>query len=203
MTTAPDPTAPDPSATPDPGAVITADDVLRFWFEECGADDWFAGTPEFDARVRERLGAAQTAAAAVALDDWQRTPLGCVALCLLLDQAPRHLFRGTAGAFATDSKALAVAQSAVARGFDQAPDLTAGHRLFLYLPFEHSEALDDQHRCVALMRERIGDARIVDYAERHRDIIARFGRFPHRNAALGRDCTPEEAEFLTQPGSSF
>lgn len=183
--------------------MTTAEDVRRFWFDEAGPDDWFAGAPAFDARVREHLGPAHAAAASGAFDAWRATPLGCVALCLLLDQVPRHLFRGTAGAFASDTLALAIARDAVERGLDQAPELTADHRLFLYLPFEHSEVLDDQHRCVALMRERIGDPRIVDYAERHRAIVARFGRFPHRNAALGRDCTAEEAAFLTQPGSSF
>ena len=125
-----------------------------------------------------------------------------MALIILFDKFSRNMYRGTARMFATDEKARAVAGLATQRGFDlmSAPD----RRLFFYLPFEHSEVLADQELALALMRERIGEARIIDYALKHKVIIQRFGRFPHRNAALGRQTTPEEAEFLKGgPDSSF
>ncbi len=182
---------------------MTSDQVLRFWFEECRPDDWFARSDEFDRTVLERLGPAHETAAAGGFDGWRDRPLGCVALCILLDQVPRNLFRGTARAFATDARAQEIARHAVARGFDRAAEIMADHRLFLYLPFEHSEDLADQRLCLDLMRERIGNPLHVDYCRKHLEIIRRFGRFPHRNAALGRVSTPEEIEFLKQPGSSF
>ena len=125
---------------------------------------------------------------------------GCLALIVLLDQFSRNMFRGTARAFAADAKALSVACAALDRGFDQ--EAPAVLRSFFYLPFEHSEVLADQERSVALF-EALGDADGLDYAIRHHDIIARFGRFPHRNELLGRENTPEESTFLTQPGSRF
>jgi uncharacterized protein (DUF924 family) len=123
-------------------------------------------------------------------------------LCILLDQVPRNIFRGTPRAFATDAQARAVARHAVERGFDLAIE-DKDRRLFLYLPLEHSEDLADQERCVSLCRERIGDAEYLRYVVRHRDIVARFGRFPHRNAILGRASTAEEEAFLNEPLSSF
>ena len=123
-----------------------------------------------------------------------------MALVILLDQFPRNLFRGQARAFAGDARALALAKRAVAAGLDEA--MPRAHRLFLYMPFEHSEDLADQETCIERMTA-LGSAGYLDYARRHRDIIARFGRFPHRNAALGRDSTAEEIAFLKEPGSSF
>jgi uncharacterized protein (DUF924 family) len=120
---------------------------------------------------------------------------------ILLDQFPRNMFRGTAEAFASDAKAREIANLALESGHDH--DLAQEERLFLYLPLEHSEELADQERCVELMRALDETPLWHDYAVRHRDIIARFGRFPHRNAVLGRDSTAEECEFLMQPGSSF
>jgi uncharacterized protein (DUF924 family) len=138
------------------------------------------------------------------LDRLADFPDGALTLAILLDQFPRNLFRGRPEAFAQDAKARATAQAAIARGFDQL--LAPVERVFIYLPFEHSEALDDQHRSVALFESLPAvpwRAEQIDYAARHRDIIARFGRFPHRNAALGRVSAAEEAAFLQQPGSSF
>lgn len=179
--------------------------VLAFWFGDppdfaARRPAWFVKDPAFDAAIADRFGAVQTAAAQRALDGLAATPTGALALVIVLDQFPRNMFRGSARAFATDARARAVADAALARGDDAA--MTLMQQLFLYLPFEHSEALADQDRCCALFA-RTGDADFIDYAERHRAIIRRFGRFPHRNAALGRATTPEEAAFLTEPGSSF
>ncbi|MCY1012744.1 DUF924 domain-containing protein [Nannocystis pusilla] len=124
-----------------------------------------------------------------------------MALVILLDQFPRNMFRGTPEAFASDAKAREVANAALDAGHEHA--LTQEERLFLYLPLEHSEELADQERCVELMRALDETPMWLDYAVRHRDVIARFGRFPHRNAVLGRESTAEECEFLMQPGSSF
>jgi uncharacterized protein (DUF924 family) len=137
------------------------------------------------------------------------TPEGALALLILLDQFPRNLFRGTARAYAADAKARAVADAAIAAGHDRV--MSSCGRLFCYLPFEHSEALADQDRCVAMFQsipvapdfDAETHAGAVRSAHRHREIIARFGRFPHRNAALGRATTPEEAAFLREPNSSF
>lgn len=135
---------------------------------------------------------------------WNATPLAALALAIVLDQLPRNMFRGTARAFASDTLALAAAKAALERGFD-AP-LRPVERQFLYLPFEHAEDIAEQRRSLALLERLRKDSTHevgVDYARRHHDIIARFGRFPHRNALLGRISTPEELEFLEQPGSSF
>ena len=126
-------------------------------------------------------------------------PESCLALVILLDQFPRNMFRGTGRAFAADALARAAAQTIVGRGWDR--KMSTDERSFAYLPFEHSESLADQQRCCELMRPLGGET--YRYALRHREIIARFGRFPHRNAALGRDSTPEEIEFLKTPGSGF
>lgn len=175
--------------------------VLDFWFAAATVKRWFARDPAFDAEVRKRLAGGYARAAAGELQDWRETAAGCVALCVLLDQVPRNLYRGHARAFATDAAGRAVARHAVERQFDRA--LPQTHRLFLYLPFEHSESLVDQDESVRLMGQLDDDPQWLDYAIRHRDVIARFGRFPHRNAALGRIDTAEETAFLATPGSSF
>jgi len=176
-------------------------DILRFAFDDGPSSRWFRKDPDFDAAVRARLGAHYEAAAAGARDRWMESAEGCLALCFVLDQAPRNLFRGDAKAYATDPKARAVVRHALARGLDRR--LPQARRMFLYLPLEHSESMVDQELCVRLMETLDEDPEWLDYTKRHRDIIARFGRYPHRNAALGRDSTPEEVEFLSQPGSSF
>lgn len=187
------------------------EEILGFWFGQPGEAGygkprkvWFVKEPAFDQEVRLRFLGDYELAAAGKLEDWQSTPAGCLALVILLDQFPRNMFRNQPKAFATDSQALAVAQYAVAQGFDR--QMLPVQRWFIYLPFEHSENVDHQRRSVELFRRLSDDpdsADTIDYAVRHLEIIERFGRFPHRNQILGRETTPEEAEFLQQPGSSF
>lgn len=169
----------------------TAAEVVAFW-REAGPARWFVADPGFDAACHA-FHDTYEAAADGALADWIATPDGALALVLLLDQFPRNLFRGTPRAFATDAQAREVAEAAVEAGHDAAiePDL----RHFLYLPFEHAEDLAYQERAVALI-DALGDAESLKYAHQHRDVIARFGRFPHRNAMLGRRSTPEELAYL-------
>ena len=178
--------------------MTTADEVLRFWFDE-HPGDWFVKNPAFDAEIRERFLALYEDAAAGRVAHWADAPRSALALVVALDQFPRNLFRGEARAFATDPMAREVARRILGRGWDKA--MTQSERLFAYLPFEHSESLEDQDLCVELMKDF--DERQRWYAERHREIIRRFGRFPHRNDGLGRQSTPAEIEFLKQPGSSF
>ena len=178
----------------------TADEVLEFWFSAATQPHWFARSEAFDARLREALGPLHARAARGELDGWASTPRGALALILLLDQAPRNLHRGSANAFACDAQALRHARALVDAGLDR--ELSEHERLFIYLPFEHSESLADQDRSCQLTRE-LPTPLWADYADKHRVIIARFGRFPHRNAILGGVSTPEELLFLQQPGSSF
>lgn len=188
--------------------------VLDFWFLPAGQPghdvfrpEWFRKDPAFDTVIRERFGALAEQALAGGLVDWEATADGALARILLLDQFPRNLFRDTARAFAGDTAALALAESLVASGRDK--NLPPIRRWFVFLPFEHSESLLNQERAVALfagLRREAQDPAFeaaYDYAVRHRDVIERFGRFPHRNAALGRASTPEEQAFLKLPGSSF
>lgn len=184
-----------------------AGQVLDFWFAERDGDGqpayrkaWFERDAAFDAEIARRFAPAVERALAGELDGWATSADGALALVILLDQFPRNLFRGTARAFAGDARALRLAKQAIAQGFDR--QLPRYGRMFLYLPFEHSENLEDQERSVALFAT-LDDANVAKFAAAHRDIVARFGRFPHRNAALGRQSTPEETEFLKQPGSSF
>ena len=177
-----------------------AEAVIAFWFAPGLDERWFVADPAFDAEIRERFQPLVERAAAGDCDDWIGSPRGALALCLLLDQFPRNIWRGSPLAYACDAKAREVSRAVIAAGLDR--QLPAQQRPFLYLPFEHSEDLADQERCVDLMRD-LDDEELLDYARRHRDIVARFGRFPHRNAVLGRESTAEEVEFLQQPGSSF
>ncbi|QSQ20664.1 DUF924 domain-containing protein [Pyxidicoccus parkwayensis] len=196
--------------------MASAEEVLGFWFGQPPdpivnpasarqRDYWFARNEDFDEACRRRFLDAHEAAISGALDAWKEEPRSCLALVLLLDQFPRNLFRGTPQAFASDSRAREVARSALARGLDLS--LPPVWRWFLYLPFEHSEEVHDQRLAVALF-EMLAlyhrDSREpLDYARRHREVIERFGRFPHRNVALGRPSTPEEERFLQEPGSAF
>jgi uncharacterized protein (DUF924 family) len=194
-------------------------DLLEFWFG-IRVDDadviadrsalWFGGDAELDATIRARFGRLRETAIAGQLDDWLARPRGLLALVILVDQFSRNLFRGDPRAFEHDALARTWCEQGLRDGVDRA--LRPIERLFLYLPLEHSESLQDQQRSVALfaalrdaapatLRESFGD--FFGYAERHRDVIARFGRFPHRNAALGRVSTAQEIAFLRQPGSSF
>ncbi len=192
-------------------AAATPAQVLDFWFGAGDAVDrrWFAGGETFDREIGERFGATIDAALAGDLDDWSTTRDGALALVVVLDQFTRNAHRGTPRAFAGDAKALALAQRLVDAGDDRRlPPLA---RWFVYMPFEHAEDLAAQQRSVALFealaaeagpqREAVDGA--LDYARRHRDVIVRFGRFPHRNAILGRADTADEAAFLRQPGSRF
>jgi len=185
-------------------------EVLEFWF---GAPDspefgrnrkrWFEKSAEFDALVRDRFQATHEAAAAGLLDGWKERPLAALALVVALDQFPRNMFRGTPRAFATDPQALAVARGLVAHGFDAA--LLPVQRTFVYLPFEHAEDRDAQRESLRLVDRLARETACVDvtYAMLHYAIVDRFGRFPHRNAILGRESTAAELAFLAQPGSSF
>jgi uncharacterized protein (DUF924 family) len=172
------------------------EDVLSFW-RAAGPKRWFAQDSAFDAEVRERFLAIHEAAAAVGLSAWEDTAGGALALVIALDQFPRNMFRGIARAFSTDALALAAARRAIGRGFDLATPMP--ERTFFYLPFEHSENLTDQERCLALSKAT-GDTETVKWAKIHHGVIERFGRFPHRNAALGRVSTPEEIAFLEGGG---
>lgn len=172
----------------------SASDIITFW-RDAGYDKWFKKDEAFDAEIRRRFEGAHMAAAARNLDSWMETAEGALALLLLLDQFPRNMYRDTAHAFATDPLARSFARRAVAAGHDQAVE--PAMRAFFHLPYEHSENLGDQEEGVRLMAD---DAEQVKWAILHRDIIQRFGRFPHRNAALGRDTTPDEQAFLDSGG---
>ena len=175
--------------------IATPADVLAFW-REAGPDRWFTADEAFDAEIREKFLPTYAAAAAGHLADWEATPEGALALVIVLDQFPRNMFRGLAQCYASDPLARAAANRALKRGYDL--DVPEKERGFLFLPFMHSEDLADQNRCVELYRAA-GDENL-SYAERHRDIIRRFGRFPHRNALLGRETTPEEQAYLDGGG---
>ena len=174
---------------------VAAAAVVAFWIE-AGPGRWFKKDAAFDDVFRARFATEHEAAASGALDSWSETADGALALLILLDQYPRNSFRGTARMFATDGKALAVAKRAVEFGFDTVVEPSL--RSFFYLPFEHSEQLENQDRALLLFAT-LGDE-AQRYAIIHRDIIARFGRFPHRNALLGRTTSPEEQQFLDQGG---
>jgi len=175
--------------------ITSPERILAFW-REAGYDTWFTRDDAFDATIRENFLPTYEAAAAGKLSSWEANADGALALCIVLDQFPRNLFRGDARTYATDEAARAVANRALKRGYDQdVPDELRG---FFFVPFMHSEDLVDQERCVQLYRE--AESADIKYAERHREIIKRFGRFPHRNAILGRDTTPEEKKFLDEGG---
>jgi uncharacterized protein (DUF924 family) len=176
--------------------------VLEFWFDPAldAAERnkrWFGKDEGFDAEIRRRFLDLYEEGAAARLDAWKGSVRECLALVILLDQFPRNMFRGEARAFAADTLARDAARALLPRADELSPD----ERLFAWLPFEHSESLDDQNLACELIAP-LGEE-LLRYAERHRQIIERFGRFPHRNAILGRSSTPEEIEFLKQPGSGF
>jgi uncharacterized protein (DUF924 family) len=174
-------------------------EVLSFWFGAEAKRHWFEPGPAFDQEVRRRFAELFARAATGDLRSWETTAEGCLALCILLDQMPRNMFRGDARAFATDDKALKVAEHAVKEGFDQ--ELSSEQKPFLYLPFMHSESLANQLRCLALF-EAQGLHEGRKHAEEHVAIIRRFGRFPHRNAALRRTTTEAESQFLEDEGET-
>ena len=177
-------------------AAPTLHDFLRFW-KEAGFKVWFSKDDAFDALLRGRYLALHEEVAEGGIDLWLTEPRTALAAIILLDQFPRNAFRGTPRMFSTDARAKAMSERAIFAGHDQATE--AELRYFFYLPFEHSEELADQTRSVAL-HEALGTANITKYAIDHRDIIERFGRFPHRNAVLGRASTPEEIAYLESGG---
>ena len=187
---------------------MTAPQILDFWFgpgPEAARPEWFRKDDAFDATIRARFGATVESALQGAHRDWDATPAGALARVLLLDQFTRNIFRGTPRAFAGDGLALDAARAMQQRGDDLA--LPPLRRVFAYLPFEHAEDAAAQRESVrlfeALAQEHPATADFADYARRHAVVIERFGRFPHRNAVLGRASSDEESEFLRQPGSSF
>jgi uncharacterized protein (DUF924 family) len=190
--------------------MTTPRDVLEFWFAPAAQALWFERNTAFDDEIRRRFATAVQTAQAGQMDSWQQSPEGALALLLVLDQFARNIHRGSAKAFLGDERARAIAGQALARGFDQ--QLPFHRQRFFYLPFEHSEQLADQHRAIELFTRALEQAAPEDreaaieqleYAHRHRVVIERFGRFPHRNEALGRPSTEDELAFLKEPGSSF
>ena len=177
-------------------------DILHFWFVESQPAQWFQRNDDFDALIRDRFLSTVNMAREGLCDGWADQAEGALALCLVLDQFPRNIFRGQAAAFASDEKALEVAIGAIAKGFDRI--FLPARRRFFYLPYGHSEHMEHQDRALALfLAMRDEDPVAYEYALRHRDVIERFGRFPHRNAALGRTSTPDELLYLSQPGAGF
>ncbi|WP_158880429.1 DUF924 family protein [Rhodanobacter sp. L36] len=188
----------------------TASDVLSFWFAKENEARWYVADAAFDHEIQRRFGDLAKEAADGRLDDWASTPESWLALLILLDQFSRNLYRNDARAWAQDVKAQRLALSGIAKGNDQA--LPALQRVFAYMALEHAENFSLQQRSVELfealrksvpldLRHRLDE--FLAYAKKHRDVIQRFGRFPHRNAALGRPNTGEEADYLAKPGSSF
>jgi uncharacterized protein (DUF924 family) len=181
--------------------------VLSFWFGNQGDPDygqpkpfWFQSNPALDQSIRDQFETLYQDAVKGKLEGFMDTPEGSLALVIILDQFPRNMYRGTPQAYLADPLALKVAKATIAKGFDQ--KLLPQQRAFLYLPFQHSESLEDQEKSVELFTS-LESENNLQYAVGHRDIIARFGRFPHRNNILGRESTPEEISFLEEPGSSF
>ena len=174
----------------------TPNDILTFW-QSAGPEQWYAASPRFDEAIRLKFEPVHHAAARGEHDGWGATPEGALALLILLDQFPRNLYRRSGHAFATDPKARALARAAAELGWHR--QVEPAMRQFMLLPFEHSEDLADQDRGLALAEE-LGDPEILKWMVIHRDIIVRFGRFPHRNPVLGRATTPEEQAFLDAGG---
>lgn len=184
--------------------------VLDFWYAPRSKAVWFEKDAAFDEDIRARFGAAIHAAQSGAFEDWRTTPMGTLALLILLDQMARNIHRGQAKAFLGDTRALIIANEALERGYDKG--LSFEERRFFYLPFEHAEDMANQERSIQLFTQLYQESppqdqaraeEQLDYAHRHRDIIKRFGRYPHRNEALGRVSTEDEIAFLKTPGSSF
>jgi uncharacterized protein (DUF924 family) len=181
-------------------AMASVADILNFWFEETEPEQRFKKDAAFDEMIRSRFGATHEDAMAGTLDCWHANPEPCLALLLVLDQFARNMFRGDPRSYAGDAKALAIAKRAVAAGLHEALDPERRH--FMFLPFEHSENLDDQRYGLALMAT-LDNERAMDAARKHLVIIERFGHFPHRNQILGRDSTAAEIEFLKGPDSAL
>ena len=176
------------------------DEVIGYWCETLTPEDWWQGTPELDAAVRERFAATHLALSREVTAAWRESPRARLAAIIVLDQFPRNMYRASPMAFASDWIALREARLALEAGADG--QVEHGLRHFLYMPFEHSENLADQDLSVKLFKA-LGDETYLDYAERHRAVIAEYGRFPHRNPFLGRASTPKEEAYLAEPGAGF
>ena len=174
------------------------EDVIQFWFGELTQKDWFGGSPELDARIRERFGATHDAVAAGETFQWRSAPQGRLAEVIVLDQFSRNMFRGSGRAFAYDSLALVLAQETVAQRLDE--QLDTAQRKFLYTPYIHSESLVIQDEGLRLFTP-VGDENTLKFVHMHIDVLKRFGRFPKRYAVLGRESTPEELEYIASTGN--
>lgn len=175
-------------------------EIIKFWFEELTPKQWFIASEELDTKIYDRFGDVHAAAAKGELDSWRSTPEGSLAEIILLDQFSRNIYRGKPAAFANDLAALVLAQEAIKKGFHT--KVETFKRRFFYMPFMHSESLLIHEKALRLFNEP-GLEDNFDYEIKHKKIIERFGRYPHRNEILGRNSTAEEIEFLSQPGSSF
>ena len=176
------------------------EEILNFWFKECKPEQWFKKNEDFDQMIENRFSSAIENAIAGKLDSWEESETGCLALIILLDQFTRNVFRDTPRAFAGDKRALVLSQLCCDKDYLTNPDVQRRH--FMLMPMMHSENLTVQDAALPLFK-KYASGKDYEYAEKHREIIARFGRFPHRNVILGRKSTNEELEFLKQPGSSF
>ena len=175
-------------------------EVIKFWFKELNPKQWFDSSKELDAKIRERFSEIHNAAVKGELDSWRKTPEGSLAEIIVLDQFSRNIYRGKPDAFSNDLAALVLAQEAIKKDFHI--EVETFKRSFFYMPFMHSESLKIHKKAVRLFNEP-GMEDYFDYEIKHKNIIERFGRYPHRNEILGRNSTSEEIEFLSQPGSSF
>ena len=179
---------------------VAPDDIIAFW-RDAGPERWFAHDPAFDGAIAENFGAAHMLASEGKLSGWEDSPPGALALLILIDQFPRNIYRGSAHAFATDALARGVADRAITRGFDKTIESVL--RQFFYLPYQHHEDMNSQNRAVAIYETYVaegGDPETLRFAKLHADLIARFGRFPHRNAMMGRVSTEEETAYIANGG---
>ncbi len=180
--------------------LVAPREVTTFWFDELEERNWFEKNEEVDRTIRDRFMDTHLALSTHVPTEWRETPEAILALIIVFDQFPRNIFRNSPHAFATDALALREARLMIGKGFDL--QTSEKRRLFIYLPFEHSENIEDQHRSVALV-ESLNDANLLKYALAHQEVIEQYGRFPHRNAILGRVSTPEEKAYLAKPGAGF
>ena len=180
--------------------MVEKEEILNFWFKKCKPEQWFKKNEDFDQMIENRFSSAIENAIAGNLDSWEKSETGCLALIILLDQFTRNVFRDTPRAFAGDKRAIALSKLCCDKDYLTNPDVQ--RRQFMLMPMMHSENLAVQDAALPLFKKYASE-KDYEYAEKHRDIIARFGRFPHRNVILGRKSTNEELEFLKQPGSSF
>ncbi len=180
----------------------TKQEILKFWFEETAPQQWFQKNESFDTEITERFHITYDMARKDLCADWTRDADGVLALCLVLDQFPRNMFRGSPKSYESDSKIVLIVKEALHKGFDQV--LTPVKRRFIYMPFMHSEDLNEQKRSVSLFEAMKDDDPLsYEYALKHMDVIEKFGRFPHRNDVLGRESSEEEMDYLALPGAGF